>query len=203
MNSFIDSILEALLSWVKSGLNDLWSLLSGGSDSFFAWLGRHWLSLLCVLLIGGLTIDFIVYLLRWHPQRVWNSKLNRLFLRKSEEDTHFEEGYNEGIQSFELDADPLISDYINAAPQLATYEAAVPAVPMQPDNQDQHPVRRRRSDRHQHPARRHLIPIKLPHLEDSAPNKNASIASPLHTREAFHSPVYPSDWHQNNDHANK
>jgi len=203
MNSFIDSLLEVLLAWVKGVLNDLWTLLSGGSGSFFAWLGRHWLSLLCVLLVGGIAVDFIIYLLRWHPQRVWNSKLNRLFSRKSKEDAHFEEGYNEGIQSFELDSDPLISDYINAAPQFAAYEAAIPAQPQADDGREQTlPVRRRRSDRHHRAPRKHLIPIKLPHADDQLMHTPAQPAPPLHAREAFHTPVYPSDWPENNNHAN-
>ena len=204
MNSLIDSILELLLSWVKGVLNDIWTLLSGGSGSFFAWLGRHWLSMLCILLIGGITLDFIIYLLRWHPQRVWNSKLNRLFTRKNEEERHFEEGYDDGIQSFELDSDPVISNYINAVPQFEPYEAAVPAAEMPPAPEapsNQAPVRRRRSERHRRNAHKHLIPIKLPHGESADPALNTP-AAPLHTREAFHTPVYPADWSENNKHAN-
>ena len=214
MSSLIDSILELLLSWVRGILNDVWNMFSGDSGSFFAWLGRHWLSLVCILLISGITIDLIVYILRWNPQRVWFSKFNRLWGRTAEENT-FISGYETGIDSFELDSDPELSEYINEAPQLEQYEAgiaaSVDAVP-QPEitAASETTVRRRRSDRHAKRGHKRLINLKLPALDENAASYTAYPAPPVPAREAFHNAVYPSDnpelWHQqslDNNHANK
>ena len=60
MSSFSDSILKLLLSGVRGVFNDLWNMLSGNAGSLFGWLGRHWLSLICILLIAGVTIDLLI-----------------------------------------------------------------------------------------------------------------------------------------------
>ena len=217
MSSFSDSILKLLLSGVRGVLNDLWNMLSGNAGSLFGWLGRHWLSLICILLIGGVTIDLLVYLLRWKPQRVWISKFNRLFRRGTEEELTFNDGYAGGIESFELDSDPVISEYINAAPQLEQFDAGVQPIPdpeplPEPiqDSVDPVPVRRRRSDRHaRRGIRKHLISLKLPSLEEAETPYTSYPAPPVQAREAFHDAVYPTDnqslWQQSsnrNSHAN-
>ncbi len=214
MNNFANSILELLLSWIRGIFNDIWSMFSGDGGSFFAWLGRHWLSLLCVLLLAGITIDLIVYLLRWHPQRVWISTFNRLFHRATEEEITFNDGYLAGIDSFELDSDPVISEYINAAPQLEQFDAGMQPIPEPtlqeiPPAEDSAPVRRRRSDRHERRGlRRKLISIKLPSLEEQETPYTNYPAPPVRAREAFHDAVYPSDnqqpWQQgaNDNNAN-
>lgn len=215
MNNFADSILELLLSWVRGILSDIWHMFSGDGGSLFAWLGKHWLSLLCVLLIVGATVDLIVYILRWHPQRVWISTFNRIFHRATEEEITFNDGYLSGIESFELDSDPVISEYINSAPQLEQYDAGIqqapdPASQEIPPIEEALPVRRRRSDRHERrSARKKLISIKLPSLEeDDTPYTNYP-SPPVRAREAFHDAVYPSDnqqpWQQgttSDNHAN-
>lgn len=210
MSNFIHSMLELLLSWVKGVFSDIWSMLSGDNGSFFAWMGRHWLSLVCVLLISGITLDLMIYILRWKPQRVWKSTFDRLFRKKTEEEAFFDDGYLNGIESFELDSDPVISEYINATPQLVQFDAGIqpdPA-PIPEEAPPQQPVRRRRSDRHTHRSvRRHFISIKLPSLDESEAHYSAYPAPPVHAREAFHDAVYPSDnqptWPQSTDnHAN-
>lgn len=213
MSNIIDSILELLLSWVRGIFNDVWNMFSGDSGSFFAWLGRHWLSLVCILLIGGITIDLLIYILRWHPQRIWLSKLNCLFGRRTDEENTFISGYEEGIDSFELDSDPELSEYINEAPRLEQYEAGIASVDTAPQAEITAPeatsVRRRRSDRHIKRGHKRLINLKLPSLEESETPYTAYPAPPVHAREAFHDAVYPSDntslWQQSleSNHANE
>ena len=208
MSSFSDSVLELLLSWVRGIFNDVWNIFSGDSGSFFAWIGRHWLSLVCILLIGGITIDLIVYILRWQPQRVWLSKFKSRFGRRTEEESAFISGYEFGIESFELDTDPEISEYINEQPQLEQYETVVDTTAPQPEVLPpiDAPVRRRRSDRHVKRSHKHRIHIKLPTLDESESPYTAYPAPPIHAREAFHSPVYPSDdamlWQQGTENKN-
>ena len=217
MSSFSDSILKLLLSGVRGVFNDLWNMLSGNAGSLFGWLGRHWLSLICILLIAGVTIDLLIYLLRWKPQRVWISKFNRLFRRNEEEDIAFNDGFAGGIESFEFDSDPGISEYINETPRLEQFDAGVQPIPEPepqpdpvPENIPSAPVRRRRSDRHvRRGIRKPLISIKLPSLEEAETPYTAYPAPPVQAREAFHDAVYPTDnqslWQQStnqNNHAN-
>lgn len=209
MNTFVNSILELLLSWIRGIFSDIWAMLTGDSGSFFAWLGKHWLSLVCVLIIGGVTIDWVIYILRWHPQRVWRSKFNRLFRRQTEEETAFADGYLAGIESFELDSDPVISEYINASPKLEQFDAGIemntPSLPAEtPPLAENQYIRRRRSDRHvRRGPRRRFISLKLPSLEENETPYTAYPAPPVRAREAFHDAVYPSDnqpvWPQDNN----
>ena len=200
MNSFVNSMLELTLSWVRGVISDIWTMLGGNSQSVFLWLGRHWLSLVCVLVIGGITADFVFYILRWHPQRVWFAKLDRILHRASyaEEEQDFDAGYQAGIESFHLDEDPIISNYLNNTmqPALAKYDAAIPDAQNNPYEDPSLPkatpvVRHRRSERHNKNAVKRRG-IRLPSLEE---NENAHVlypAPPVHAREAFHNAVYPT-----------
>ena len=199
-SSFINSLLELVLSWVRGIISDVWTMLSGDSGSFFAWLGRHWLSLVCILVIGGITADLVFYILRWHPQRVWYSKLDRLLHRSAykEEEMAFDAGYDSGIESFYLDSDPVISQYVNGsdAPELAQYEVqgahalqTEPAEETAPVNS--RAIRRRRSERHgKRIAQRRIRRLSV--LEDNGVAQYSYPAPPVHAREAFHNAVYPS-----------
>lgn len=211
MSSFSDSILELLLSWVRGIFVDVWNIFSGNSGSFFTWVGKHWLSLICILLIGGITIDLIIYILRWRPQRVWFSRFKRLFGRQNEEDSVFVSGYDVGIESLELDAAPEISEYINSDPQLDQFDAVIDTAP-QPEittEAEAAAVRHRRSDRHVKRNRKRRIRIKIPSLNENETPYATYPAPPVHARDAFHNAVYPSDnaplWQQNNEsnHANE
>jgi len=199
MNGFVNSLLELILSWMRGIISDVWTMLSGDTGSIFSWLGRHWLSLACILIIGGITADLVFYILRWHPQRVWFAKIDRLFHRAvyAEEELAFEAGYDSGIDSFSLEEEPLISQYLNSPhqPPLSQYEAAI--VPPSQQESIQPLQRRRRSERHGkrsniHRRRR----VRLTSLVEENENARYSYpAPPVHAREAFHEAVYPSADH--------
>jgi len=204
MNSFVNSLLEIILSWVRSIISDIWTILGGETGSFFAWIGRHWLSLVCVLIIGGITVDLLFYILRWHPQRVWLYKLDRLMRRSKykEEEAVFAEGYDTGIESFHLDEDPLISQYLNTPDnqRLVQYDASVqPKVGSNADMNADDVVpttyvrQRRRSDRHAKRSARWARKFSL--SEESANSQYAYPSPPVHERDAFHDAVYPSANH--------
>jgi len=213
MNNFSNSILEILFSWVRGIYNDIWSMLNGNTGSLFSWLSAHWVSLVCILVIGGVTVDLIVYLLRWNPQQVWRSK-SFWGKRPSQEEIVFVNGYENGIDSLQLDSDPLISEYINNQPVFSDYESQlVPdsynqpiQVHEQPDPEQPVVVRRRRSDRHVRRSK-HGHSFHLPNLDFSASGPGAYPAPPVHAREAFHDAVYPSDtpahWQNNANSTNE
>lgn len=76
MGQFATPLFSALLGWVQTAASWLWSLITNSDmNAWIRWLLDHWLSLLMLLCIGGLVLDFIVYLIRWQPYRVWASFL--------------------------------------------------------------------------------------------------------------------------------
>lgn len=84
MGQFASTIFSALLGWVQTAASWLWGLVTNTDVSAWVkWLLDNWLPLVILLCVGGLVIDFAVYLLRWQPYRVWRSFLLR-FSRKEE-----------------------------------------------------------------------------------------------------------------------
>lgn len=78
MGQFANTLFSVLLGWVQTATSWLWGLTTNSDmNVWLRWLLDHWLPLLLMLCIGGLVIDFIVYLIRWQPYRVWASFLRR------------------------------------------------------------------------------------------------------------------------------
>lgn len=201
MNSFADSLLTMLLSWLRTLFSDILSLFNGTSVSFLSWMKNRWLTFAFILIIAGVTLDIIIYILRWHPQYVWRSWFQRLFRRNSDQldETQFEEGYSEAVDNFTFaeSAVPGIIDYATPiSDALAQFDAVVPAEQLQTPPADIANVRRRRSDRyHRRGARNNRL------LPRSGNDQDSRITSPVNPKEAFHNAVYPMDhsakWPQN------
>lgn len=190
MNDFASSILSLLLSFTRSLANSALSLLHGAPDGFVEWIGAHWIGLLVVLILSGLTIDMLVYILRWRPQYVWRDYLHHLFRTKDERmaDEEFDAGYDNGVQSFSFMDDP-IPDIMESGGDMQLSQA-ITQYDVQPvesyDSQQSAPVivRRRRSERHGHRVR------ILRNLHESS--ATARSATAVHSRDAFHDAVYPT-----------
>lgn len=88
MGQFAGAVFTGLLSWVRTAVSDLWRLMGGAQETtLLRWLLDHWLLLTLLLCAGGLLIDFIVYLIRWQPYRVWRSaRSSKREARASEEE---------------------------------------------------------------------------------------------------------------------
>lgn len=79
MGPFANTLFSLLLGWVQTAAAWLWGLVTDSNvNAWLGWLLDHWLPLALMLCIGGAVIDFIVYLIRWQPYRVWRSFLQRL-----------------------------------------------------------------------------------------------------------------------------
>lgn len=79
MGQFAGTLFRLLLGWVQTAVAWLWNLVTSADVSVgLRWLLDNWLPLLLLLCIGGLLVDFLVYLLRWQPYRVWRSFLQRM-----------------------------------------------------------------------------------------------------------------------------
>ena len=76
-NSFADTVVNGMLSWLKgfaSWVLRLFDLAGSGGVSPLEWLSEHWSQLLIILLIAGVAADIIVWLIRWRPYWVWFRK---------------------------------------------------------------------------------------------------------------------------------
>lgn len=85
MGQFAGTVFSVLLGWVKTAASWLWGLVTNVDvNAGFRWLLDNWLPLLLLLCVGGAVIDFLVYLLRWQPYRVWRSFLRRVTARQED-----------------------------------------------------------------------------------------------------------------------
>lgn len=100
MNGFTNSVLSLLLNWIRTLIASLWRLFtSEDGGTLYRFFSENWLVMLAVLCIGGVAIDWIVYLFRWRPYYVWFSRLRR---RQSMDD----EAYPEELPQAEPYAEP-------------------------------------------------------------------------------------------------
>lgn len=78
MGQFASKLFSALLGWVQTAASGLWGLITNAdAGGGLRWLLDNWLLLVILLCVGGVVIDFIVYLFRWQPYRVWARFLRR------------------------------------------------------------------------------------------------------------------------------
>ena len=200
MNQFANSLLTVLLGWMRSLFSSFLSLGQGIGGGFLAWMSRRWFVLAVILILAGLTIDAMIYILRWHPQNVWRSKLHLLVHRRKEAaaNARFNEGYDTALTDFNF-ADtpiaPLVSQEAGVDEMLASYYSPEPVAQQEVDlrqlpGADSIPIeRRRRSSRH---GRRTVrINFRLPDLSESGRNVLYP-EPPINAREAFREPVYPA-----------
>lgn len=60
-----------LLGWMRSLFDWLWSIFSGtGSSGVWQWFLNNWKVWLVILVVGGLVVDWLMWLVRWRPYRV-------------------------------------------------------------------------------------------------------------------------------------
>ena len=86
MGLFANTLFSVLLGWVQTAASWLWSLITNVNVSaWLRWVLDNWLLLLIVLCAAGLVVDFIVYLLRWQPYRVWGRLLRSRTDRQEDE----------------------------------------------------------------------------------------------------------------------
>lgn len=74
--SVSNAIVNVMLGWLKGIANWVLKLfnLAGSGGSPLGWLSANWLLLLVILLILGITVDRLVWLVRWRPYWVWFRK---------------------------------------------------------------------------------------------------------------------------------
>lgn len=92
MNSFANTTITLLLGWLRTFINNLWTIAgSAGGGTLFQFVAANWKFIVLFICICGIGIDLVIYFFRWRPYYVWNSKLGRLTKgkrKKSATDTH-------------------------------------------------------------------------------------------------------------------
>jgi len=84
MNGFVNTILSILLSWIRTLVNNVWSLLrSEDGSALMRFLSAHWLEMVIGLCAACLLVDGVVYFLRWRPDYVWATNWRRLRRKRS------------------------------------------------------------------------------------------------------------------------
>lgn len=152
MGQFAGTLFSMLLGWVQTAAAWVWGLITNADTSaWLRWLVDHWLTLTLALCIGGLMVDFIVYLIRWQPYRMWGR-----FLKRKEE------------QAAEKPPEPATvyqRKWIYADGSTEVEDVRIPVAAPE-EEQLEVPIR---------PARR--------------------MARRTSPEQAYHQPVYPPQWH--------
>jgi len=87
MGVIANSVFTLLLSWVRSAVSGLWSLLfESNQGGTFRWIGENWKQLALIICLVGVITDVVVHQLRWRPHWVWFSFLRRVFGRDKGEE---------------------------------------------------------------------------------------------------------------------
>lgn len=83
MDSFISALFSLLLGWIRGTAQWLWNLINSDSrGGLIGWAVRNWLPLVILLCLVGMAVDFVVYLIRWQPYRVWSRYFSWLLPKK-------------------------------------------------------------------------------------------------------------------------
>ena len=204
MNGFANSLLTLLLGWMRVLFSALLTLPQRGS-AFLAWLGRHWIPLVLVIVLAALFVDALIYILRWRPQYVWSTRLQRLFHRKEflRDEEEFQKGFTDSLPNFNFSDTP-IQDLSMQEPIPEEYYAPAAQQPVEeqipetiapirnyPEYEARNRRSNRRSDRHGRRARRSNMPrFRLQDIGASEHNLRYP-EPPVQARDAFHAPVYP------------
>lgn len=78
--SFAGNVLKTVFGWFASLCSTVWGWISGsGGNGLISFLTDHWKTVILVISAAALVIDFVVYLFRWRPYRVWGSFFRRIF----------------------------------------------------------------------------------------------------------------------------
>lgn len=72
MSDFWELAYSLLLGWVRALFDWGWALISGGGQpGVMSWLVKSWKPLLLLVLACGVLADFVVWLVRWQPYKLW------------------------------------------------------------------------------------------------------------------------------------
>ena len=76
ISGYSQTLVDVTLGWLKGLANWVLRLfnLAGSGVSPLLWLSQNWLKLLIIFLIIGVSLDVLIWLVRWRPYWVWFRK---------------------------------------------------------------------------------------------------------------------------------
>ena len=79
MRGFAQTLFNALLGWIRMLVEGVWGLLfSNDTQQWLQWVADNWLTLVILLCLCGVVLDYLIWLLRWRPYYVWASSMRRV-----------------------------------------------------------------------------------------------------------------------------
>lgn len=213
MGNFANTLFSSLLGWLRGAAAWLWSFINNPeSGGMIVWIADNWLTLIILLCAVCMLIDFIVYLIRWRPYKVWASFFRRLRGRSSDEtDTGRIRRrwiHADGTTSVEVvDAaegipepmDPLVfampSETEGFADPYPRFEqpAAAPLSPVDFAEEEESPETVTRPSRSEERRRLFAEPA------DELPLRYAPPPAATEDAPAYHEPYYPPQWKRPTD----
>lgn len=76
MTDLVELAYTMLLGWMRTLVDWFWSIFSGtGNNGAWNWFLSNWKIWLTLLLVGGLVVDWLMWVVRWRPYRLLTSRL--------------------------------------------------------------------------------------------------------------------------------
>lgn len=86
-----------LLGWMRALVDWFWSMFSGtGNTDIWKWFLSNWKIWIVVLVIGGLVVDWLMWVMRWRPYRLLLGRFTRTPAQESAE-----ENWDSGVGYYE------------------------------------------------------------------------------------------------------
>ena len=74
-SEFTQKIVELLLSWMRLVTGWVWNFFQADmAGGFLAWFADNWMRIALALIIGGLIVDWLIWMIRWRPYWLWLRK---------------------------------------------------------------------------------------------------------------------------------
>lgn len=140
MNSIVNTLLSVLLGWIRTLINNVWTLLrSEDGSALFRFLQEHWLAIVIAVCAVCVLVDLAVYFFRWRPDYIWATRLRRIRRRREQRKAK----HSRRAEPQEAPYEPSGREMPPAADPYAAYappQSAVPPAYQQPVQELDEPV---------------------------------------------------------------
>lgn len=94
-----------LLGWMRALVDWIWSMVSGtGNSGVWSWFLSNWKLWLLILIVGGLVVDWLMWVMRWRPYRVLMDRFRRKPAKEAEAAPESaEDAWDNGVGYYEAE----------------------------------------------------------------------------------------------------
>lgn len=101
MSGIVELAYTVLLGWMRAVFDWFWSMVSGtGNSGGWQWFLSNWKMWLVLLLIGGLVVDWLTWVVRWRPYRLFLGRFRRAPARSGAQPAE-DEDWDSGVGYYE------------------------------------------------------------------------------------------------------